>query len=251
MARLLKPGFHSGTVPKLFARLRRAERKARISDNWKPTRKYRLALHHVELAIRRCVQREFIEVLEQSRAWQGPRVSLGQMELASNQVLLELRCSELGQDSLWVALGHRAGWLIAEMVHPGWFSRLLPQQRRVLNSALVGLYKTACVDIVREQVLGRLTPEDGFSLREDGLLFQSRDRQAEIFYPLTTPRADPRALNGRPTRTWPGVSRSELLFRERPVTWIQWVATWDLDAAGEGHPRELFAEQCVVPSASG
>src|SRR5690606_5317120 len=61
MARLLKPGFHSGTVPKLYARLRRAERKARQNGRWKPIRKHRQALHHVELAIRRYVQREFIE----------------------------------------------------------------------------------------------------------------------------------------------------------------------------------------------
>ena len=44
MVRLLKPGLHSGTLPKLFAKLRRAERKARASGNWQPVRKYLHAL---------------------------------------------------------------------------------------------------------------------------------------------------------------------------------------------------------------
>ena len=33
--RLLRPGFHSGTVPKLFARLRRAERKRLVTGKWR------------------------------------------------------------------------------------------------------------------------------------------------------------------------------------------------------------------------
>ena len=35
MLRLLKPGFHSGTLPKLFAKLRRAERRALRKGAWK------------------------------------------------------------------------------------------------------------------------------------------------------------------------------------------------------------------------
>lgn len=251
MARLLKPGFHSGTVPKLYARLRRAERKARLSDNWKPTRKHRLALHHVQLAIRRYVQREFIELLQQSRAWQGPRVSLGRIEIASNQVLIELQCPELQANSLWIALGQRAGWLMAEVVHPGWSCRLLPQQRRVLNSALLGLYKTGSVDLVREQILGQINTQDELYVREDGLLLSSIDSgRAEVFYPLTTAESEPRILTGRTARTWPTLLRWQLLFRDQPISWQQWVATWEQDSAGQNHPRELFAAHCVVPDSN-
>ena len=48
MGRLLEPGFHSGTIPKLFAKLRRAERKARASGNWKAVRKHLHGFEHVE-----------------------------------------------------------------------------------------------------------------------------------------------------------------------------------------------------------
>jgi hypothetical protein len=266
MARLLKPGFHSGTVPKIYARLRRAERKARVSGNWKPTRKHRLALHHVELAIRRYVQREFIELLEQSRAWQGPRVCLGRIEIASNQVLLELCCPELHGEGLWVGLQQLSGWLTAHLVRPGWFGRLTPQQRRVLNSALVGLYKTGSVDLVYEQALSSLQGHDDLHLeprrgeplpdtvldfREDSLIVRCRDHSnCEMLYRLDTSHSEPQIVQGRPARTWPDLSRRQLLFRERPVAWEEWVLTWQQDAQGHGHPRELFAELCVVPAAA-
>ena len=44
MARLLRPGFHSGTLPKRFAKLRRAERKAREKGKWQAVRKHLQAI---------------------------------------------------------------------------------------------------------------------------------------------------------------------------------------------------------------
>jgi hypothetical protein len=265
MARLLKPGFHSGTVPKIYARLRRAQRKARISGNWKRTRKHALALHHVELAIRRYVQREFVELLHQSRAWHGPRVSLGRIEIASNQILLELCCPELHAQSLWITFEQRSGWLTARIVRPGWFGRLLPQQRRVLNSALAGLYKTGDVDLVFEQILasldwhdaargelgGATLQSDTLDVREDSLLVRCHDHsESLVAYPLGPSRSEPQIVQGRATRTWPELSRRQLLFREQPISWEQWVATWEQDAHGHGHPRDLFAAVSLVPEAS-
>src|SRR5262249_44410458 len=46
--RLLKPGFHSGTVPKLYAKLRRAERKGQLAA----AHKCHEGLHHVEEDVR-------------------------------------------------------------------------------------------------------------------------------------------------------------------------------------------------------
>src|SRR5258707_15273574 len=48
MLRLMKPGFHSGTLPKLFAKIRQAERQAQRTGEWAASRKYRATLHHVE-----------------------------------------------------------------------------------------------------------------------------------------------------------------------------------------------------------
>src|SRR4029077_653263 len=41
MRGLFQPGFHSGTIPRLFSRLRQAERTAMKTRNWHTARSYR------------------------------------------------------------------------------------------------------------------------------------------------------------------------------------------------------------------
>jgi hypothetical protein len=169
-------------------------------------------------------------------------------------VLVELCCTELHAESLMIALRQLSGWLTAEIVRPGWFERLTPQQRRVLNTALVGLYKTGDVELVCEQILTSVQWHEAGALdfHEDSLIVRCGDHgESAVLYPLEKSRCEPRIVQGRATRTWPELSRRQLLFREQPVSWNEWVATWEQDAQGHGHPRELFAELCVVPTAPG
>src|SRR4051812_20928782 len=56
MLRLLKPGFHSGTVPKLFRKLRRATRHGQQRN----VRKIKASLHHVQESISHFVERELL-----------------------------------------------------------------------------------------------------------------------------------------------------------------------------------------------
>src|SRR5262249_30510870 len=75
--RLLRRGFHSGTVPKLFARLRRAERRARVTGNWRRSRTCRHALHEIQEATRQFVTRELVFLVNQSTSWQGQGLAVG------------------------------------------------------------------------------------------------------------------------------------------------------------------------------
>jgi hypothetical protein len=71
MRRLLQPGFHSGTIPKLFARLRHAEQKALESGNFTGVRACQAALEEVEEAVRLFVIREFLVLLDQQDGWRA------------------------------------------------------------------------------------------------------------------------------------------------------------------------------------
>ncbi len=74
LPRLLRPGLHSGTIPKRFAKLRRAERKAvAAGGDPRAVRKQREVLHHVEGGLRRYIEREFIAWFGESRGWPLPR----------------------------------------------------------------------------------------------------------------------------------------------------------------------------------
>lgn len=86
LPRLLRPGLHSGTVPKLFARLRKARRTGR----WAAYFKQRDALRHVEEALRHFVQREFLTLLEASGSPIGTDTDILEITLSTNRVRIEL-----------------------------------------------------------------------------------------------------------------------------------------------------------------
>src|SRR5207253_448927 len=91
MLRLLRPGFHSGTVPKLFGKLRRAERR----EQERAAHRHHEGLHHVEEGIRSFAEREFVHLLALSRSWGGLRLELQAVGLATNRVRLDLVCPDL------------------------------------------------------------------------------------------------------------------------------------------------------------
>ena len=90
MLRLLRPGFHSGTIPKTFAKLRRAERKALGGADPGAARKQREALHHVEIYLRRYVEREFTAWFVESCGWTGPPPQVGEVHLATEEAAIEV-----------------------------------------------------------------------------------------------------------------------------------------------------------------
>ena len=87
---LLRPGFHSGTIPKLFARLRKAERGAHQTGNWSAVRSYKANLEHVAKAVGQFLTRDFIALLAQHPYWLGESMTVGKVDLATNQIRVEL-----------------------------------------------------------------------------------------------------------------------------------------------------------------
>ena len=249
MARFLKPGFHSGTLPKRYARLRDAERHARAGGSWDPVRKHVQALERIKTSLARWIDREFLELFAQSSSWQAPPVMLRAIRLTTNSVRLTFTCPGLAETDLVVALEAESGWLVAGVTDRGWSDRLRSHQRQVLVTALVGLYKSAGVDLVREQVEEQFGPRPWYDFAPAGLiLWPEGEEDVEVLYDLQGDRAiSPQAVRGQPRRLLPTLSRPQLLFSEVPVSWNDWVATWTQDAAGQGHPRQPIAPVRVLP----
>jgi hypothetical protein len=146
MRRLLKPGFHSGTVPKLYKRLRRSERRASRAKDQATARKQRAALHHIEEAVRHFVERELLFLLNCSRSWGKGSLSAGRIELGCTMIRVELRCPELGSESAWIGFVYHTGLLTAAVDRPGWMKHLEGEPLRTLQAALAGWYQMAGVD---------------------------------------------------------------------------------------------------------
>jgi hypothetical protein len=236
MVRFLKPGFHSGTIPKRFTKLRRAAWKA---DEHAVTR-HRDELHHVEHAIHRFTERELVALLDEAAAFRAADVATRHVRISSNRVQIELSCLSVSPDPARLVLEYQAGWMIAGIPEPGWIDRLDDAQRRLFELALAGFYKRAGIDLVREQleqVIAGDGPAPPYDLAGEGLIvWPSHGYQTEAVYDLRAP-APAAALRGAP---WPGAlpplgGRHALYFQE-PLRWDAWTDTWDHVARGDEPP---------------
>jgi hypothetical protein len=254
MARLLRPGFHSGTLPKLFARWRKAEHKAMKAGKPSAGRKHREALHHVEKAIRHFVERDLLALLRESRTLAAARITAGRVEASSNRVLIELRRAECPEDGLWIAFEEQSGWLVAGIARPGWLPTLSDGQRLALADALAGLYKMAGVDLVREQICASFgPPAPSYDIAAAGLVvWPGTGFETETVYDLTDgPAILPRTTDGPPAAPLPILDADRLLYRRIPVSWRRWVEAWERDRNGDGHPLRLVAGIRLLPDAGG
>lgn len=138
MPRFLKRGFHSGTIPRAFRRLRDAEHVARWTGSRQTIRRTRQALDHTELAVRRCFEREWLRLLElrqmaatrqnEADVAYVPTLRIGEIRLTPTRIAVEIEARDpcsVHQDAteanipvfcplltLW--LEERSGFLLAD-----------------------------------------------------------------------------------------------------------------------------------------
>ena len=158
MVGLLRPGFHSGTLPKKFALLRKAVRQSRRTHSPLRVSRRRDELHHAETAVRNFVERELIGLCEEGQLLPRPVLSVGEVRLATNRVEVELLSSELPNEPALLTWEETGGQLTAAVDPPGWLETLNDVQRESLTTALGGLLQRAGTDQVRGPVSTTVQP---------------------------------------------------------------------------------------------
>ena len=224
MRGLLVPGFHSGTVPHLFARLRIAEKAATKSLNWNPARVNRQQLEELASALEHFVTREMVALLLQHPTWRGKKIDVGPVRLATNRIRLELGHEDHPAHPVEIEIAYQTGWILASVRSVGWLETQEPAAVRVFAICLAYLYRRANVDLVREQMLGQLDmPASSLQLTGEGLLVgaSATDRTA----------IDLREIMDDPTR---GEEVRRLVFSETPIRWADWTDAWH---QGGGSPH--------------
>ena len=245
MVGFLKPGFHSGTIPKRFTKLRRAAWKADEHG----VAKHREELHHVEEAIEKFVDRELVSMLNESISFRVADVSVEHIAVGSNRVQIDLACSSVSPDRARIAFEYQSGWTVASVPERGWIDRLDEHQRRILEIALAGFYKRSGVDLVREQ-LEHVLAGDGtpppYDISDDGLVvWPGRGYQTEAIYDLRAlyPTAK---LRGEPwSGELPGLAGHHALYFREPLSWQVWTNVWEQLARGE-QPMEIVAGPSLI-----
>lgn len=229
--RLLKPGFHSGTIPKLFARRRRTARKSQQHPELSQHARYDEKLHHEAMALQHFIERDFLQLLRLSQRYRDFPLLLERLDLSTNRIIVRITGPD-GTAPLKITFAEQSGWLVAGILEPGWTTMLSTDQQTVLTTALAGLYHQAAVDLVREQIEKELgTPPHPYDVAESGLIvWPTRSFDAEVVFPLTDrpliaprPRAVARTANLSP------LPAGALVFEEHPLTWEVWRDFWDAE----------------------
>jgi len=153
MRRLLVPGFHSGTIPKLFVRLRRQRkgRGAALVDAASRAEEQLVELGHDIAAV---VDDECLGLLRRTRLLGDLAIEVAGVRLATNRVVLDLAAEPVGPEPLrleWVQGGHTLSRRIAAA---GWLDRLPADRQRLVELALAGLDGLCGVDFVSQEADG-------------------------------------------------------------------------------------------------
>jgi hypothetical protein len=151
MLHLLKPGFHTGTLPKLYAQWRYAGRQAYETGAWRAARACREALAELEDSIRRFVERDVLVLLHQSPHWGKRPLRVGEIALANNVIRIALRHAACPDKALALAITEREGLLTASVEETGWLDDLQPKEMTALARALEGLYNLAGVNWIADR----------------------------------------------------------------------------------------------------
>jgi hypothetical protein len=192
------------------------------------------AAHHVRHALVAFFDREFIALLNQHPLFRDTPVSLGNVHLASTLIRVEfdLRTHDtaLAATPLTLSFEQRAAWIIAGVDDPGWTTDLSPDRTRLLAAALLGLYKMAGADLVREHVQSLFPENTRFDFRQNDLLvWPTPDFTTQATYrltddgPLTPTYTADSSTQGAPL---PTLAPEELLFRKVPLPRTAWIALW-------------------------
>ncbi len=146
MRRLLLPGFHSGTIPRLFARLRR--RDATVPMPGLAPGRAREELVELAHDIAALVDDECLGLLRRTRLLEDLRIRVADVRLATNRVAIDLAADALEGGPLRAEFVQGGGAVSSHVVAPGWLRNLPADRQRLVRLGLAGLDCLCGVDFV-------------------------------------------------------------------------------------------------------
>jgi hypothetical protein len=156
MRRLLVPGLHSGTLPKLYAKLRRQLRSSRTGMGTVPADE---ALAELATAIQATARAECLGLLKRTRLFAKTEICVSEVWLATNRVHISFSAPALAAVPLTVAIFQLDGRITADLVEQGWMAAVAPEQAKLLRLALQGLAVLCGADQTTESGIGQKTPQ--------------------------------------------------------------------------------------------
>jgi len=145
MRRLLMPGFHSGTIPRLFARLRRLHARG-VSMRAGSTSRVDRQRHGLEHDIAKFFERDVIGLLERSEACRGLTISVDEVGLAVDRIMIALGAGDPDAPRLVLELSRHEDAIESRVIEPGWLDDLPGDARDAVRLALAGYHRLAAAN---------------------------------------------------------------------------------------------------------
>jgi hypothetical protein len=267
MRGLLVPGLHSGTLPKLYERLRRAAqredetalagmifRRATTADKGDGLGRFREGIRGAAQGVRRFVERELVAQLASAPRWSFGELRVVQVDLSSNRVRIQIACDGLGREPCTVSIDEQSGQLVAGIADAGFVTRLGERDAvasRLFENALAGLYQRAEVDLVREQIEAELGENAHYDISDEGLVvWPGPDFRTEIVYRLhrkVGTSLAPRVRGEAPAEPPRVLDIRRLLYRSQPISWLSWVGAWEAAAHPSAEVPRLLQGATILP----
>lgn len=261
---LLVVGVHSGTLPKLYERLRRAaqrhdsasagaRRQAREHFGDDPELgRFRERLRAVERSIRRFVERELLPALSTSPRWTLGEVSIARIDLSSNRIRIQLGSAAFSDRPCELTLEQLGGLIVAGLPKAGFIAELDPAQALLFENALAVFYHRAEVDIVREQLESELGDRAHFDIVDEGLVvWPGEGYETEGLYKLRAyrPRMMRPKIQGRPSSDLPVLDSRKILYSHQRIPWVAWEGAWTAASQAQGDVPRLLMGPSLLPVA--
>jgi hypothetical protein len=233
--RLLRPGFHSGALPKAYAKLRKAQRRFDAGKRAAIARAHE-KLHHIERDFQHFVERELIHLLEAADITDAGELEADGILATANTIQWSLASTRYPDDPLRITFAEQSGYLVAGIDQAGWLDLMGTQRRQACGNAIAGFYALSGVDIIREHLASALHRRyHSYDIADTGLVvWPEADFDAEITYPFS----DTRTLVPRPARLaeryqLPRLETDDLFFVRTPIRWTDWVDIWSGSPASD------------------
>ena len=156
MRRLILPGFHSGTIPRLFAKLRRAEREAHRTGHHAAARKVHQAIEHVEVPIRHFIERGLGAILVESGRFSREEFALEHVRMATNRVEIVVSLTTAEDRTLRITFEDEDGRLLARVRDCGFRASLNDERTEALDAATtVMAARAGAEELVRDSSIDR------------------------------------------------------------------------------------------------
>ncbi len=250
---LLVEGLHSGTIPKLYARLRRAaerqvERRARYGGEPSPLARsnvgrFHRKLHEVERSIRHLVERELLPPLRAATGFPFPELELRRIDISSNRLRIQLAQErEPSVALLELTIEQLGGRLVASLSRKALLEELSKEQLVIFENVLAVFYHRAQIDLVREQLEEELQSHPAlegigaaswdYEVQEQGLVVRLEDDELEFVFDLDTyfrKKLKPKVVRARAKKKLgqlPRLDSSRILYQQQRVAFEEWERAW-------------------------